>query len=98
MRYLSFVVRDGFSLAVVELKRLILEKYHKMLDPARRQLFWLIQELVKLKVPEVDTLVAALLRHIIGGDLSSKNVALANSIFKLLQDHKYLTISLPKLD
>ena len=88
MRYLAFVVRDGFNLCVLELKRLILEKYHKILDLSRRQLFWLIQELVKLKVPDADTLIAALMRHIAGGDLTAKNIQLVGSVLKLLTEQK----------
>ena len=83
-------MRDGFSLCVLELKRLILDKHHKLLDPAKKQLFWLLTELVKLKVTDVDTLIAAMMRHIVGGDVSGKNINFITAILRLLIDHKYV--------
>lgn len=76
-------------LLISQVKRLILDKYPKIQDPSRRQLLWLVQELVRLKVADdVDSLCAALMRQIIGGDLSPKNIGLASSILKLLLDNK----------
>lgn len=87
-RYLSLVVRDGFAFAVISLKRLIIDKYPKLQDTCRRQLIWILQELIKLKVHDVDNLCSALLRHIAGGDLNPKNIALTNAVLKLFLDHK----------
>ncbi len=83
-------MRDGFSFATTQLKRLALEKYHKLEEDSKKQLLWLVQELIKHKAPHVDGICSALLRQIATGDLSPKNTALTMAMLKILSENKYV--------
>ena len=54
----------------------------------RTQLLWLIKELVRANVSGTDNLIWNLMRQIAGGDVTPKNIWLAESLMDLLQDQR----------
>lgn len=57
------------------------------------QLLWLLAELIRMNIPESDTLVALLLRHVMSGDVSARNLLLLQQLLSLLAEQRYKTIS-----
>ena len=52
------------------------------------QLIWLVSELVHREIHDADTLCIYLLRYIASGDLSPRNVWLAQTMLQLFTDNK----------
>lgn len=80
--------RDEWHCCVEQLKLIASDKFHKLHEPCKKQLMWMIQELIRARAKNVDTIFVGLLRHIAGGDYSPKNTQLAASLLKMLQDNK----------
>lgn len=87
-RDLTYITRDGFAFILSNLTQMILERFHKLLDQCRTQLIWVIKEMIRNSVPGVDGLCYNLLRQIAGGDLSQKNVWLAESLLDIFIEHR----------
>lgn len=96
-RDVTFTTRDGLQNFVSTLSLLILEKYTKLLDSCRSQLIWLIKELIKNSVPGVDNLCQSLLRQIAGGDVTPKNIWLAEAMLDIFIENSTWLASLPVL-
>jgi len=88
LAYLSKVVRDGFSFVVSLLRRIVFDKYTKLVDLARTRLVWLVSELVGSNAKDVDQLCEGLLRQAPGGDTSPKAVWLCEELVQLFTEHK----------
>lgn len=58
------------------------------MDSVRSQLLWLIKELVRANVTGTDMLIWNLMRQIAGGDVTPKNIWLAESLMDLLVDQR----------
>jgi len=82
--------RDDWEFCVGQLNRLALEKFHKLIEPCKKQMMWILQELIRANAKNLEGVFAGLLRHVAGGDFSPKNTQLAASLLKTLQDHKYV--------
>lgn len=87
-RDLTFVSRDGLALVLSHLIQLVAERFPRLLDSVRTQLLWLIKELVRANVSGTDNLIWNLMRQIAGGDVTPKNIWLAESLMDLLQDQR----------
>ncbi|UYV77018.1 INTS3 [Cordylochernes scorpioides] len=87
-RDLTFVNRDGFSSITGLINQIILEKYLRLHEPCRVQLIWLLRELIKNAVQGADVVCINLLRQIAGGDISTKNMWLAEAMLETLVDNK----------
>lgn len=87
-RYLTFVARDGMHCILNELNRLVLEKYLKLKDDVRKQLLWFTREMIKNQVQNVDGLCWNLMRQIGGGDLSQKNLWLADTMMDIYMENR----------
>ncbi|XP_064474957.1 integrator complex subunit 3-like [Ornithodoros turicata] len=96
-RDVTFIARDGLQHLINQLSLLILEKYPKLHDSCRSQLIWLIKELIKNSVINVDTLCQNLLRQIAGGDVSPKNVFLVEAMLDIFNEHSAWLAGLPVL-
>lgn len=68
---------------------MVSERYNRLLDVARIQILWVVREMVKTGVNNVEGVVWNLLRQIAGGDISSKNVWLAETLVDILREHRY---------
>ncbi|XP_071450149.1 integrator complex subunit 3 [Hetaerina americana] len=87
-RDLTLITRDGLGLVLVHLSQLIQERYSRLLDKVRQQLLWLVREMIKNAVTGVDGLCWNLMRHIAGGDVSPRNVALAEALLDIYSDNR----------
>lgn len=87
-RDLTLLTRDGLNFVTTSLSMLVAEKYLKFTDIAKRQLLWLLRELVKNQVLNVDNIVWNVLRQASGGDVSQKNLTLIDGLLDILIDHR----------
>ncbi|OQR70590.1 integrator complex subunit 3-like [Tropilaelaps mercedesae] len=83
-RDLTLVSRDGMQTFITQLIQVAIERYAKLSEVARNQLLWLTRELIKHLVPGTDAVVLNLLRQVQGGDVSPRNVWLAEALLNLL--------------
>lgn len=54
-----------------------------------RQLIWLLNELIRMNIHDSDTVLALVIRHIIGGDVGPRNLWLLQQVLGLLVEHRY---------
>lgn len=87
-RDLTLLTRDGLKFISGNWSYLVVEKYHKLTDIARRQLLWLLRELVKNQVSHVENFLWNMLRQASGGDVSQKNLALIEGLLDILIEHR----------
>eukprot|EP00058_Branchiostoma_floridae_P022599 XP_002608089.1 hypothetical protein BRAFLDRAFT_126263 [Branchiostoma floridae] len=85
---LTFITRDGLGLVLVKLNQLITDHFSKLLESVRTQVLWLTRELIKTSVAGTDGICLSLLKQIIGGDVSQKNVWLAEAVLDVLADNR----------
>ncbi|KAK9527056.1 hypothetical protein VZT92_015721 [Zoarces viviparus] len=87
-RDLTLLNRDGMNVVLVKINQILMEKFLKLQDVPRTQLVWLVRELVKSGVMGADGVVMTLLKQIAGGDISTKNLWLAENVLDILLDQK----------
>lgn len=87
-RDLTLITRDGFGLVLGQLTQLILERFLRFQDHVRAQLLWLVREMIRNAVTNVDNLCWNLMRHAAGGDISSRNIQLIESLLDIYQEYK----------
>lgn len=87
-RDLTLLTRDGLTFVTNTLSALVIDKYTKFTDVAKRQLLWLLHELLKNQVLNVDGIVWNVLRQASGGDVSPKNLALIDGLLDILIEHR----------
>ena len=59
---------------ISELNCLLLEKYSIMKEVAQQQLIWFVRELVRNGIPGTDLVCWNVIRNIIGGNTSNRNL------------------------
>jgi integrator complex subunit 3 len=87
-RDLTLISNDGFSLVLTSLSQLVLERYLRFTDVVKSQIVWLLREMIKNAVNNVDNLCWNLMRHAAGGDISSKNITLIESLLDVLTEYR----------
>ncbi|VVC28913.1 Hypothetical protein CINCED_3A006302 [Cinara cedri] len=87
-RDLTLLSRDGLQSVIAHLQQFTLEKWSRLLDGSRKQLLWLIREMVHNNIAGVDNLCWNLMRNAAGGDISSTNIALIEYLLDLYQDNR----------
>ncbi|XP_028047540.1 integrator complex subunit 3 isoform X2 [Monomorium pharaonis] len=87
-RDLTLITRDGLSIVLLHLNQLVLEKYLKLTDITRSQLLWLLREMIRTSVTNVDNLCLSLLRHAAGGDISPRNLFLVDALLDIFQENR----------
>ncbi|EDO31965.1 predicted protein, partial [Nematostella vectensis] len=87
-RDLSFITRDSLGMVIAKVIGNIADRFAKLHETARTQLIWLTSEFVKNSVIGTEGLCHALLRQIVGGDISPPNVWLTESMLNLLITHR----------
>ncbi|XP_066151238.1 integrator complex subunit 3 homolog [Euwallacea fornicatus] len=87
-RDLTLITRDGFGHVVTNLSQLVLDKYLRFTDMVRKQLLWLLREMIKNNVSNVDNLCWNLMRHAAGGDISPKNLTLIESLLDVFIEYR----------
>jgi len=84
--------RDDWDFCVGQLKRIALDKFHKLMEPCKKQFMWVLQELIRARAKNLDGVFSGLLRHVASGDYTPKNTQLAASLLKMLQDNKCVVL------
>lgn len=87
-RDLTLISRDGLLMVTNLVTHLVQEKFSKMQEIARRQYLWLLKELVKNQVPNVDGMMWNTLRQAVGGDVSPKNLGLVEGLLDIFIEHR----------
>lgn len=100
-RDLTLITRDGLAIVVTCMNQIVLEKFVKLNDVSRTQLMWLLREMIKTNVNNVDNLCLSLLRHAAGGDISNRNIVLVENLLDIFHENRswldkfpYLTASI----
>ncbi|XP_060581601.1 integrator complex subunit 3-like, partial [Ruditapes philippinarum] len=96
-RDIHLVNRDGFNTVLNRLNQLIYEKWLKLKDIGRAQILWLVREMVKNSVTGADLAVNGLMRQIAGGDITPKNVWLAETLLDVLSEYRSWLDKFPAL-
>lgn len=63
-------------------------RYLRFNDIVRSQLLWLLREMIKNAVTNVDNLCWHLLRHAAGGDISPRNITLIESLLDVFIEYR----------
>lgn len=87
-RDLTLITRDGLLFAINSLSELVAIKYHRLSEVAKKQLLWLIRELIRNQVSNVDNLVWNVLRQVSGGDTSEKNLKLIDGMLDIFIENR----------
>lgn len=87
-RDLTLVSRDGMNLVLMHLSQLVVERFVRLLDVVRQQLLWLLREMIRNAVTGVDVLCWNLLRNVAGGDVSGRNLVLAESLLDTFTEYR----------
>ncbi|KYM92357.1 Integrator complex subunit 3 like protein [Atta colombica] len=87
-RDLTLITRDGLGIVLLHLNQLVLDKYLRLNDVTRSQLLWLLREMIRTSVTNVDNLCLTLLRHAAGGDISPKNLFLVDALLDIFQENR----------
>lgn len=87
-RDLTLITRDGFGLVLTHLSQLVLERYLRFNDVVKSQLLWLLREMIRNAVTNVDNLCWNLMRHAAGGDTSPKNITLIESLLDVFIEYR----------
>ncbi|XP_043495860.1 integrator complex subunit 3 isoform X4 [Polistes fuscatus] len=87
-RDLTLITRDGLAIVLGHLNQLVLERYLRLNDVSRGQLLWLLREMIRTSVANVDNLCLTLLRHAAGGDISQKNLFLVEALLDIFQENR----------
>lgn len=96
-RDLTLVSRDGLSSVLTNLSTLILERYLRFHDTARSQLLWLVREMIRNAVSNVDNICWNLMRYASGGDITPKNINLIESLLDIYIENKVWLDKIPHL-
>jgi hypothetical protein len=51
---------------------------------------WLVREMIRNAVTNVDNLCWNLMRHAAGGDISSRNIMLVEALLDIYQENRYI--------
>uniref|UniRef100_A0A9L0K224 Integrator complex subunit 3 n=1 Tax=Equus asinus TaxID=9793 RepID=A0A9L0K224_EQUAS len=87
-RDLALVSRDGMNIVLSKINQILMEKYLKLQDTCRTQLVWLVRELVKSGVLGADGVCMTFMKQIAGGDVTAKNIWLAESVLDILTEQR----------
>ncbi|KAB0396315.1 hypothetical protein E2I00_015550, partial [Balaenoptera physalus] len=87
-RDLALVSRDGMNIVLNKINQILMEKYLKLQDTCRTQLVWLVRELVKSGVLGADGVCMTFMKQIAGGDVTAKNIWLAESVLDILMEQR----------
>ncbi|WOH15264.1 hypothetical protein DCAR_0934801 [Daucus carota subsp. sativus] len=80
IKHLHGIVTDGYAFFTNTLVRIVDELYEKLVDSVRVQLIWITLEMIDVSAIGFQGLLVALLRQIVGGDFSDKNLWLCSEL------------------
>lgn len=83
MKHLHAKVTDGYSFFTLILTKVATDLYPKLVTSAKVQLIWVSSQMVSVSAIGVDGLFVALLRQIVGNDVSERNMWLCTELIGL---------------
>ena len=83
IKHLHGIVTDGYAFFTNTLVRIVDELYEKLVDSVRVQLIWITLEMIDVSAIGFQGLLVALLRQIVGGDFSDKNLWLCSELVRV---------------
>ncbi|XP_047941899.1 integrator complex subunit 3 [Salvia hispanica] len=83
IKHLHGVITDGYGYFTSILVIIVNDIYGKLVDSAKRQLLWIIREMVDVAAVGFTDLLVALLRQIVAGDSSEENLWLCYEMVTL---------------
>merc|ERR1719233_1950317 len=95
--YLRFVAKDGLESVVGEINRILLGKYSSLMEPIQQQLIWLVRELVRSGIPGAEDVCWNTMRNIVGGNVNTRNLWLADQMMNIFTENKSWLYSSPCL-
>ena len=78
----------AYGILISNLSSIALESYSKFLDLPRQQYIWLLKELIKARLTNIDKVMSIQLRNIQGGTLNEKNMWLIDQVLDILNDNQ----------
>nr|CAB3256443.1 integrator complex subunit 3-like [Phallusia mammillata] len=81
---LMMVNRDSLVCIIQHLNIIIIEKYKKLTEISRVLLLWLLKELIKTAANGCEALCISLMKQIVGGDTTPKNIWLCENLLGIL--------------
>ncbi|XP_065334012.1 integrator complex subunit 3 isoform X2 [Cloeon dipterum] len=96
-RDLTLISRDGMQGVVNCLIHIAAEKFTKLSESALQQLLWLTKELIKNTVTGVEHLCLIILRCIPGGDISPRNLQVADFMIDVFNQNRNWLDTIPFL-
>nr|XP_020666479.1 integrator complex subunit 3 [Pogona vitticeps] len=87
-RDLALVSQDGMSTVLNKMNQILMEKYLKLQDTCRTQMVWLLREMVRSGVLGSDGICMTFMKQIAGGDVTAKNIWLAENILDMLTEQR----------
>ncbi|KAJ7307288.1 hypothetical protein JRQ81_009293, partial [Phrynocephalus forsythii] len=87
-RDLALVSQDGMSTVLTKMNQILMEKYLKLQDTCRTQMVWLLREMVRSGVLGSDGICMTFMKQIAGGDVTAKNIWLAENILDMLTEQR----------
>ncbi|KAK3595164.1 hypothetical protein CHS0354_002764 [Potamilus streckersoni] len=96
-RDMNLTSRDGLTTVLTKINQIIFEKWLRLQDTSRQQMIWFIRELVKNSILGTDSVVHNMMRQIAGGDITPKNIWLAENILDILTENKVWLEKYPAL-
>ena len=93
------VCRDGFkSITETIASQLLNERFKRLHEHCSKQLVWLVRQLVRSSVAiGAEGLIFNLLRQVVGGDVSVRNVWLADQLCDMFKENRLLVYNSPYL-
>ncbi|KAF2364795.1 Integrator complex subunit 3 [Trinorchestia longiramus] len=86
---LMMVCRDSLKGVCDSLiTHIVTERFHRLLESTKKQVVWLVRHLVRSGVAQVEGVVWCLLRQVAGGDVSPRNIWLAESLCDMLKENR----------
>ncbi|MBN3292435.1 INT3 protein, partial [Polypterus senegalus] len=76
------------NIVLMKINQILMEKFLRLQDTCRSQMVWLVRELVKSTVIGADGVCMTLMKQIAGGDVSLKNIWLAENVLDILVDQR----------
>ncbi|XP_047321141.1 integrator complex subunit 3 [Impatiens glandulifera] len=86
MKHLYGKVTDGYNFFTTTIINLVNDLYPRLLQSVKLQLLWITNEMIHVSSIGIDGLPVALMRQIIGGDLTEGNIWLCFELLKLLMN------------
>ncbi|KAF2290006.1 hypothetical protein GH714_040101 [Hevea brasiliensis] len=83
VKHLHAIVTDGYAFFIHLMVKIVNDLYAKLVDSVKDQLIWIVKEMVGVLGVGFGGLLVSLLRQIIGGDFSDRNLWLCFELVNL---------------